>query len=94
MGAWIVVAVLGGILALVGLQRLHRQYRQGKITLLAWVAYVVGFISFVSYAVLNATRPDVTTGPVTLVMLLPAFAAIVVLVREYRKAGGTGRSNR
>jgi len=45
-------------------------------------------VSFASYGVVSAVRPDLGTGPVSLVLLLPAFVAIVLVMREREKATG------
>jgi len=87
---WILVATIGGTLSLMGLLTLFRQYRQDRVTLRSLLACVLGYVAFVSYVLVSALRPDLTTGPVTVVMLLPAFVAIVVLVHEHRKARDAG----
>jgi drug/metabolite transporter (DMT)-like permease len=88
MTAWILVAVLGGILSLAGLSILFRRYREGVVTLRHLLAFVVGFVALASYALVSTLRPDITSGPVTVLMLLPAFVAIVVLIHEHQRAKG------
>jgi uncharacterized membrane protein len=79
---WFVVAVIGVMLSLWGLFTLLHKFRRGEITRRYFIAIVVGYISFVSFALVNALRPDITTGLVTILMLLPAFIAILVVVHE------------
>jgi uncharacterized membrane protein len=81
---WLVVAATGVVLSLWGLKILFRRYRRGQINRRYLLAVVVGVLSLVVYAILSTVRPDITTGPVFVVMLLPAFIAIVVVIRERR----------
>ncbi|UCE05455.1 MAG: hypothetical protein JSW07_17860 [bacterium] len=83
---WIFIAVIGGLLSVLGLLFLLRCYRQDEITLRYLLAVVVGFISFLAFALVNAFRPELASGPVTIAILLPAFVAILLLIRECRKA--------
>ena len=82
MTIWLVVAAIGAVLSLWGLTVVFRKYREGEITRRYFLAIVVGYISFVSFVLVSAFRPDISTGLVTVVMLLPAFIAIVVVIRE------------
>jgi drug/metabolite transporter (DMT)-like permease len=93
---WMLVALVGGALSVAGLITLGRRYLRGEITRRSLLAFVVGYLGLVSYALLSALRPEITTGAVTLVMLLPVFIAIVVIIREHQRAhltdGSSGRS--
>lgn len=81
---WIAVTVSGLILCLSGFKALVGQYRTGAISVRWLLVCMVGWLSFVSYAVADAIRPELMTGPVTIVWLLPAFIAIAVLANEYQ----------
>jgi len=83
---WIGVAVIGGVLSIWGLWVFWGRYRRGEITGRYLLAVFVGFVSYASFALLSAVRPELSSGPVALAVLLPAFLAILVLIREHRKA--------
>lgn len=82
---WILVAVVGGILAVVGFATLVRRYRRGVIRGRYLSAVVVGCLSLASFAFFDAFRPGGVSGPLTIALLLPAFIAIGVIVREHRR---------
>jgi len=88
MNLWILVTLIGAGLAAVGLALFVRRFRAGEVTGRMLAAVVVGLVSFASYGVVSAVRPDLGTGPVSLVLLLPAFVAIVLVMREREKATG------
>jgi uncharacterized membrane protein YfcA len=94
MNLWELVAGLGGVVSLAGLSAAFRRYRRGEITLRYLLACVVGLASFISYALVSALSPDLATGIVTILLLVPALAAIVVLVRGHRKLREAGHSGR
>jgi hypothetical protein len=94
MMLWVLVAVVGGILSVMGFVRLVRRFRQGAIRGRYLLAFGVGFVALVSFALLDALRPAVVSGPVTLAMLLPAVVAIVVIVREHQRAAAIDDSTR
>jgi hypothetical protein len=79
---WIVVAVFGGLLSLVGFLALVRRFRRGEIRRRQLLAYGAGLTSFVSAALLNALRPTDLNSSMTVILLLPALVAIVLIVRE------------
>jgi uncharacterized membrane protein HdeD (DUF308 family) len=85
MTLWIVVAVVGVILSVFGFIALLRRFRRGEIRGRYLLAFVVGYVALISFAVLEAFRPTALTGPVTIAVLLPAFIAIGVIVRELRR---------
>ena len=87
MIAWILLAVVGGIFSIWGFIIYLLKYQRGEITIRFIYALFVGYASFVSFAVVNAIYPDFK---MVTVILLPAFVAIVVLLREYQK---TNESN-
>ena len=82
MTTWLVAAAFGAVLSLWGLTVLFRKYRDGDITPRFFLAIVVGYISFFAFVLVSAFRPDITTGLVTVVILLLAFIAIIVVIRE------------
>ena len=84
MFSWIAVAVAGLALALAGIRVVFRRYRRGALRGSYLLAMIIGVSSFGSYAVVSVVWPELTTGPATIFMLLPAFVAIVLLVREHR----------
>jgi len=86
MMTWVLVAAIGGALSVSGLVALLRRCRRGEITRTYLSAMVVGYISFVSFALISTLRPELASGPVTIATLLPASVAIVVLIREHRRA--------
>jgi len=86
---WISVAAIGGALAVLALVALLRRYRRGEITGRYLAAIVVGLVSFASFALLSALRPEFESGPATVIVLLPAFVAILVVIREHRKSKGS-----
>lgn len=94
MALWIVITAIGGVLSLSGLAVLLRQYHRGEITWRYVLAVVVGYISFVTYAVLSAVQSQALSGVLTVLVLLPAFLAIIVVVYERQRAGDGGRSRR
>ena len=85
MTIWILVAVVGGILSVVDVAALVRRYRRGVIRGRYLLACVVGCFSLASFAFLDAFRTAGVSGPVTIALLLPAFIAIGVIVREHRR---------
>lgn len=87
MTTWILVALVGGFLCLAGFRTLVHRYRRGEVRGLYVLAVAVGLVSFACYALLSALVPAVVGGAVTLLILLPAFCAIVVLLREHERAG-------
>ena len=89
---WITAAVIGAIFSLIGFILLYGKFRRGEITRIYLAAFVLGFISFASYALISALKPDIMTSLLTLLLLLPAIIAIVVLVREHKHATTTGDS--
>lgn len=86
MTMWIIIAVIGFILSVLGLSAFVRRYRRGEITRRHLLAAIIGYVSLVTFAVVSAVRPDITNGPLAVIVLLPAFVAIVVLIRERRRA--------
>jgi len=86
MGIWMLAAVLGGVAALAGLVVVYFRFQRGEITGRYFGAVVLGLASFATYALISAFRPDLATGATSLIVLLPAFLAIVVLVREHERA--------
>jgi len=88
---WLIVGACGGALSTAGLLVLHGLYRSGEIPLRILIASLVGFLSLATYAVLGAFRPETTTGPVTIALLLPAVVSILVLIRGRRKGLGEAR---
>lgn len=82
MPGWIAVAVIGLVLAMIGFLDLVRRYRRNEIRGRDLFAIVIGFLSLLSFAFLSAVRPDVLTGMLTIVILLPAFVAVVILTGE------------
>ncbi len=93
MTTWILVAAIGGCVSVAGFLAPVRRYRLGEIRGRELLAYVVGYLSFVSFALLTAFRPSFVDGVVTIVTLMPALAAVVVIVREHQRRG-TGSSRR
>jgi len=91
---WMVISAMGGVLSLSGLAVLLRRCHRGEITRRYVLAVVVGYISFVSYAVLSALQSQALSGVLTVLVLLPAFIAIIVVVHERQRAGDEGRSRR
>jgi len=87
MGIWMLTTVLGGVAALAGLVAVYIRYQRREITGRYLGAIVVGLASFVTYAVISAFRPDLSTGAPGLIVVLPAFVAIVILVRERERSG-------
>lgn len=82
VGIWALVAVIGGLAALTGLALLFVRYRRGEITGRYFGAVVAGLSSLATYALISAFRPELATGATSLIVLFPAFVAIVVLLRE------------
>lgn len=88
MYIWIFVAGIGGALSILGLLFFLRRYRRGEITRRYLLAIVVGYVSFLTFALVNAFHPDLTSGPVVIAILLPAFIAILIVIREHQKTQG------
>ncbi|UCF79466.1 MAG: hypothetical protein JSW03_04290 [Candidatus Eiseniibacteriota bacterium] len=84
MSLWLAVAGIGVVLAVGELVVLLRKFRLGEVSRRYFLAVLVGFDFFVLFAVLRALRPDIVTGPVTAVLLLPVFVSIVIVVREHQ----------
>ena len=80
---WILVVAVGGILSIWGLIIFWRRYRRGEITKRYIYALIVGYASFVLFALVSAICPDFK---MEYVILLPAFVAILVLLREHQKS--------
>lgn len=88
MEPWILVAAVGGALALAGWGVQLRRYRQGKVSARGLLSLTVGLLSFGAYGVVSSIAPAFASGPVALILLLPAFAAIVVWIRDHQRASG------
>jgi uncharacterized membrane protein len=84
MAFWLIVALAGLVLSVWGLTVLFRKYRQNELSRQYFIAVVVGYIFLVLFIAVDALRPAVTTGPVTVVMLLPVFVSIVIVIRAHR----------
>lgn len=89
MTAWILVAVTGGVLSILGLLVFIRRYLRGDLSQLQLFAIIVGYVSFVSFVLVSSLRPEFASGPVSIAILLPAFVAIVFLIREHQKSKGS-----
>jgi len=94
MAVWALVAAVGAVVSLVGWAGFLRRYRRAEITGRYLLALTVGYASFVSYALLSALRPDTASGIVGVLLLLPAFVALVVVIRERRPAAHQPPSTR
>jgi len=84
---WVSIAALGGLLSMAGLAVYLRRFRRGEITKRHLLAVVVGYASLVSFAVVEALHPEYADEPWAVGILLPAFVAVVVLVRERGRTG-------
>ena len=84
MTAWILVAAIGGVLSILGLLVLTRRYLRGEMSQWQLFAIIVGYVSFVSFVLVSSLRPEFASGPVSIAILLPAFVAIVFLIREHQ----------
>ena len=89
MTAWISVAAIGGVLSILGLLVLTRRYLRGEMSQWQLFAIIVGYVSFVSFVLVSSLRPEFASGPVSIAILLPAFVAIVFLIREHQKSKGS-----
>jgi drug/metabolite transporter (DMT)-like permease len=89
MTAWILVAAIGGVLSILGLLVLTRRYLRGEMSQWQLFAIIVGYVSFVSFVLVSSLRPEFASGPVSIAILLPAFVAIVFLIREHQKSKGS-----
>ena len=89
MTAWILVAVTGGVLSILGLLVFIRRYMRGEMSQLQLFAIIVGYVSIVSFALVSSLRPEFASGPVSIAILLSAFVAIVFLIREHQKSKGS-----
>jgi hypothetical protein len=89
---WILAALVGGALSMAGFRILWLRFRRGRIRRRYLLAWAVGYVALVSFALLEALRPAAVTGPVRLIVLLPACVAIVVIVCEHRGGNGAGRA--
>jgi len=85
MMIWIAIAVLGVVLSVLGLLVFVGRYRRGEVSGRFLLALLVGYVALVAYAAASAFRPEIGRGWPALLMLLPAFAAVVVLVNERRR---------
>jgi len=89
MTAWILVAAIGGVLSILGLLVLTRRYLRGEMSQWQLFAIIVGYVSFVSFVLVSSLRPEFASGPVSIAILLPAFVAIIFLIREHQKSKGS-----
>ncbi len=89
MTAWILVAVTGGVLSILGLLVFIRRYLRGEMSQLQLFAIIVGYVSIVSFVLVSSLRPEFASGPVSIAILLSAFVAIVFLIREHQKSKGS-----
>jgi drug/metabolite transporter (DMT)-like permease len=85
MMLWIAIAVLGVVLSALGLLVFVGRYRRGQVSGRFLLALVVGTLALVAYAVASALRPEMGHLWPAVLILLPAFAAVVVLVNERRR---------
>jgi peptidoglycan/LPS O-acetylase OafA/YrhL len=86
MTIWVFVSAIGGTVSILGLLALLRRYLRGEISQLYLIATIVSYVSFVSYVVVSSLRPEFASGPASVAILLPAFVAIVLLIREHPKS--------
>jgi len=89
MTAWILVAAIGGVLSILGLLVFIRRYLRGEMSQLQLFAIIVGYVSFASFVLVSSLRPEFASGPVSIAILLPAFLAIVFLIRKHQKSKGS-----
>jgi len=89
MTTWILVAAIGGVLSILGLVVFIRRYLRGEISLLYLFAILAGYVSFVSFVIVSSLRPEFASKPVSIAILLPAFVAIVLLIRNNQKSKGS-----
>jgi len=93
MTMWVLVAVVGAILSVAAFMALVRRYRRGTVRGRYLLAFMVGYVALVSFALLDALRPTGVSGPVTIALLLAASVAIVVIVREHRRAAAPNQTS-
>lgn len=86
MSLWLAVATLGAVLCGVALIRLGIALRRGRVTVAYFVAALVVALSFVAFALADQLPPAGASGPLALALLAPGCVALVVLVREHRRA--------
>ena len=84
MITWVLVAVVGGILSMYGLNKFWGRYRCGEISRRYLYALIVCYVSFVLFALTSTIHPEFNSGTVSII-LLPAFFAVFVLIHEYQK---------
>ncbi|MDH3199018.1 MAG: hypothetical protein OEO21_12345 [Candidatus Krumholzibacteria bacterium] len=85
MMLWITVAVLGVVLSLLGLLVFVGRYRRGEVSGRFLLALMVGYVALVAYAVTSALWPEMGGGWPIILMLVPALAAVIVLITERRR---------
>jgi len=81
MMIWIAIAVLGLVLSVLGLLVFVGRYRRGEVSARFLLALVTGCVALAAYAAVSALRPDLGRGWPALLLLAPAFTAVIVLVR-------------
>jgi len=83
---WILTALLGITISLLGIRIIIKKYFHGEISGRYLLAIIIGFLSFVVYVVLSSIKPEIMSGLVTIAILLPVFVAILVVIYKHQKS--------
>jgi hypothetical protein len=86
MVTWILIAAIGGVFSIIGILILIQRYLRGEISQLYLFAIIVGYISFVSFALISSLRSEFASGLISVIILLPAFVALVFLIHQNQKS--------
>ncbi len=82
MTIWILLAAAGFILAAAGLLFIYRKACTGEMRMRCFFPYLIGFLSLLAYALTTALTPAHAAGILTLLILLPALASLVIVIRD------------
>ena len=85
MNTWLIVAMVGFVLSLVGMVVLVIQFRQGKFGLAEFLTYVIGYVVFIGIVVWSelAGRPRwMQWAPIYILL----WYAVLLIVRRKTRA--------
>ena len=84
---WITMFLIGVMLSGVGLLSLVRCCRRGEVTKACVSSAFMVFVSFSAYVTANTFQPELMSGIVGILALLPVFASVLVMIHEYQRPG-------
>ena len=87
MNIWIGVALVGGVLSLVGLGVLTQQYHQDKITRGELLTIIIGFVILTVAAIGELLWEPPRWMPIVSFLFLPLWLGLIVFVMRRSRRG-------